>query len=204
MPVLRAILGAVGLIITIPALVVTLSIGTGGPLDLLGSATRDLTSGIDRLGATLERVDSSLRSAEATLKDAQSSATNAAEVTASLGTAMSNLADAADLRVLGTQPFAPLIPQFTELAKRSAALAVSLRSTGTSLQGSRADLVALHDDVAALAVLARRLGQTADGSGDLRLMAVRVVASLLLAWLAALAALMLFDARRGISRRSAA
>jgi len=203
MPLLRAILGALGLILTIPALVVTLSIGTGGPLDPLASATRDLTGGMDRLGATLEHVDSSLRSAEATLKDAQASATNAAGVTASLGTAMSDLADAADLRVFGTQPFAPLIPQFTELATRSAALAVSLRSTGMSLAGSRAELVALHDDIAALAQLARRLSPSANGgSSDPRLVVLRIIASGLLAWLAAIAALMLFDARRGMRGRA--
>jgi hypothetical protein len=203
MPLVRVILGALGLILTIPALVVTLSIGTGSALDPLASATRDLTDGMDRLGATLEHVDSSLRSAEATLKDAQGSATNAASVTASLGTAMSDLADAADLRVFGTQPFAPLIPQFSQLATRSAALAVSLRSTGTSLGSSRAELLALHDDIAALAQLARRLSpSTNDGNGDPRLVVLRVMASGLLAWLAALAALMLFDARRGMRGRA--
>jgi len=151
----------------------------------------------------LEHVDSSLRSAEATLKEAQASATNAAGVTASLGTAMSDLADAADLRVFGTQPFAPLIPQFTELATRSAALAVSLRSTGMSLAGSRAELVALHDDIAALAQLARRLSPSANGgSSDPRLVVLRIIAGGLLAWLAAIAALMLFDARRGMRGRA--
>ena len=205
MPLLRVILGVVGLILTIPAIVVTLSIGTGSALDPLATATRDLTDGMDRLGATLEHVDSSLRSAEATLKDAQGSATNAASVTASLGTAMSDLADAADLRVFGTQPFAPLIPQFTQLATRSAALSVSLRSTGTSLGGSRAELLALHDDIAALAQLARRLSpSTNGGNGDPRLVVLRVMASGLLAWLAALAALMLFDARRGMRGRASA
>jgi hypothetical protein len=198
MPQVRAILGVLGLILTIPALIVTLSVGTGGPFDLLGSTAADVRDGIGRIAATLDRVDASLRSAEATLKGAQASATDAASVTKSLGTAMANLADAADLRVLGTQPFAPLIPQFTELSKRSAALSTSLATTGTSLGSSRADLAALHDDVAALADLARSLNRAADGSAAAKLIALRVVTSLLLAWLAALAALMLFDARRGV------
>jgi hypothetical protein len=197
MPQVRALLGAVGLILTVPALVVTISIGSGGPLDPLGSTATDVTNGMRQIAATLDRVEASLRSAEATLKGAQSSATDAASVTKSLGTAMADLADAADLRVLGTQPFAPLIPQFTELSKRSAALSVSLAATGTSMASSRADLVALHDDVGALADVARRLNGEAGGSPAANLVAVRVVASLLLAWLAALAALMLFDARRG-------
>ena len=186
------------MILTLPALVVTISIGTGGPLDPLGSTAADVIDGLNRIATTLDRVDSSLRSAVSTLKGAESSATDAAGVTKSLGTAMADLADAADLRVLGTQPFAPLIPQFTELSKRSAALSRSLATTGTSLGSSRADLVALHDDVAALADLARSLNRAADGSAAPKLIALRVVTSLLLAWLAALAALMLFDARRGV------
>jgi len=57
MPQVRAILGAVGLILTIPALVVTLSIGTGGPLAPLGSTAADVIDGLNRIATTLDRVD---------------------------------------------------------------------------------------------------------------------------------------------------
>ena len=191
----RAVLGALGVILTIPGIVVVLSLGTGGPLDPVGSQARALNRSITQVSAALVRVQSSLDSAGATLDEAQTTAGDAAEMTDALAAAMDDLASASGVQVLGIQPFATLVPRFSELSTRATAVAGALRSTGKNLGTSRKDLDALARQVTSLATLAGRLAGGQDGGGGALILA-RFLLALLLAWMGATAALSFLEARR--------
>jgi hypothetical protein len=193
----RIAVAAIGLVLTLVAIPPVLSIGTGGPLDPVGSVSRNLTRGLEEMSSALDGLGRSLASATTTLDGAQGSVTNAADVSASLAQAMDDLAAASGAQVLGVQPFAALAPRFSELATRSQALAASLRTTGTSLDASRGELDQLRTRVSELQTTLDEL--RGEGSGVFEgasLGAGRVLLALLLAWLAATAALALIGSLR--------
>ena len=71
----RMILAAGGLVLSLPALLMVLSLGTGAPLDPIGSQTRGLSRGVDQLDAALGRLQGSLIAAGATLDDGRKAST---------------------------------------------------------------------------------------------------------------------------------
>jgi len=199
----RMVLGVLGILISIPAIGVALSIGTGGPLDPVGFQTRDLSQSLDQVETALTRVQSSLGAAGSTLDDAQATATNAAQMTDSLGSAMSDLATASSLQVLGIQPFAGLAPRFRQIATRAAAVADSLRSTASDLGTSRSELNTLTSEVTRLATLAGRLsGRGGQGLGGPSIVLARLLLALFFAWLGATAGLSVAEAWPQLRRTS--
>ncbi len=198
----RVVLGVLGILISIPAIGVALSIGTGGPLDPVGFQTRDLSQSLDQVETALTRVQSSLGAAGSTLDDAQETATNAAQMTDSLGSAMSDLATASSLQVLGIQPFAGLAPRFRQIATRSAAVADSLRSTASDLGTSRSELNTLTTQVTRLATLAGRLSNGGQGLGGPSIVLARLLLALFFAWLGATAGLSVAEAWPQLRRTS--
>ena len=200
----RAVLATVGLALSIPALLVALSLGTGGPLDPIGSQTRALGKGVDQLDAALARVESSLTSASATLDNGRQASTDASAMTASLATAMSDLSAASNVQVLGVQPFAQLAPRFSEIAQRSQAVASSLTSTAVSLGSTRTQLSSLQTDVEGLRTTLREVGAgnaENGGFGGTSLLVTRLLLALLVAWFVASSAVNLLTALRELRGR---
>jgi hypothetical protein len=196
----RALLAAAGLVLSLPALLIVLSLGTGGPLDPIGSQARAVERGADQLDAALARVEVSLTAAGTTLDDGRRASTDASAMTASLGNAMSELASASSVQVLGVQPFAQLAPRFSELATRSRAVAASLTSTAASLGTTRTELAALQTDVSDLRETLRGLGAGAqqDALGGASLVVTRLLLALLVAWFAGASAVALLLALRDL------
>ncbi len=194
----RAALGVMGLLLTVPAIAVVLSIGTGAPLDPIGSQTRALSRTVDEAERALERAQATLASAGGTLDDAQHTATSTADMTDALSQSMADLATASGVEFLGVRPFASLVPRFSELAKRATSVADALRTTAANLTTSRADLDAMSAEVTSLAKLAGRISTGGSGSGlnGTSLVVGRILLALLLAWMAATAALSVMEARR--------
>jgi hypothetical protein len=198
----RAVLAALGLILSMPALLVAVSLGTGGPLDPIGSQTRDVARGLDQLDGALSRIETSLTAAGATLEDGRRVSTDASDMTTALATAMSELSLAASAQVLGVQPFAALAPRFSELATRSHGVASSLTSTASSLGTTRTELSGLQTDVGDLRDTVRRLGAGSaqrDGIGGPSLLATRLLLVLLVAWFATSSGLALLVAARELN-----
>ena len=187
----RMILAAAGLVLSVPALLMALSLGTGAPLDPIGSQTRGLSRGIAQLDAALTNLQGSLIAAGASLDNGRQASTDASAMTASLATAMSELSAASSVQVLGLQPFAQLAPRFLELATRSPAVALSLSSTADSLGSTRAELTALQADVGALR---DTLGQV--GPGAPSLLATRLLLALLVVWVGTTSGVTLLTALR--------
>jgi len=201
----RALLAAVGLALSLPALLVALSLGTGGPLDPIGSQTRALGRGVDQLDAALARVESSLLAAGATLDNGRQASTDASAMTASLATAMSELSAASNVQVLGVAPFAQLAPRFSEIATRSQAVATSLTSTADSLGSTRTQLSSLQTDVGNLRETLRSIGAgnaEQEGFGGPSLLVTRLFLVLLVAWFAASSGVTLLAALRELAARS--
>jgi hypothetical protein len=199
----RALSAAAGLALSLPALLVALSLGTGGPLDPIGPQSRAFGRGVDQLDSALSRVESSLTAASDTLNNGRQASTDASGMTASLATAMSDLADASNVQVLGVQPFAQLAPRFAEIAQRSKAVATSLTSTADSLGSTRIQLSALQADVGDLRATLRDIGagSAAEGGfGGPSLVATRMLLALLVVWFAASSAINLLTAIRELSR----
>jgi hypothetical protein len=195
----RMALGAIGLVLTLPAIPAALSLGTGGPLDPVGSETRALASALDRTYASLSRVQAALVSAGGALEGADASLADGASVSTSLSTAMADLASASGVQFLGVQPFAGLAPRFDELAVRAQALATSLQTTQRSVAASRTDLGRLQQEVSSLGQALHDLGAgraRQEGFGGASLPVARLYAAGLLAWLAALSAVWLINALR--------
>lgn len=196
---LRLGVAAAGLILTITALVATLSVGSGGPFDPFGAFSRELNGALDQIDESLAHARSSLSSAQQTLDGARSSIADASRVSASLSSSMVALADASGVQVLGAQPFAGLAPRFRELAANAESMAQSLDTTQASIGASHTDLGRLGDDLRGLSDTLSRLGANAQhGSqaGGPSLIVPRLLLGGVLAWLAATAALQLTDAWR--------
>jgi hypothetical protein len=194
--VARAVLGVIGLLLTIPAIGVVLSMGTGGPLDPIGSQTRAVSRTLDEVERALSRVRATMHSAGTTLDDARTTAGSAAGMTDALSQAMADLATASGVEVLGVKPFGSLGPRFSELATRATAVADALRTTATNLGTSRTDLDALAGEVTSLAALTGRIGGDQAGGASGSLVIARILLALLLAWMAATAGLSVIEARR--------
>jgi len=195
----RVILAALGLALSLPALFVALSLGTGGPLDPIGSQTRALGKGVDQLDTALAHLESSLTAASATLDNGRQASTDASSMTASLATAMSDLSAASAVQVLGVEPFAQLAPRFAEIAQRSQAVASSMTSTADSLGGTRTQLSSLQADVENLRTTLREVGAgnaEQGGFGGPSLLATRLLLALLVAWFAATSAVNLLVVAR--------
>lgn len=193
----RMVVGLAGLLLTLGAIPVAASVGSGGPLDPMGSIVLRLHAGLDGTSSALVAVGSSLASATGTLDGAGRSLSDAATVSSSLGQAMDDLAAASTDQVLGIQPFAGLAPRFRDLADRSRSLASSLQATGASVGSARIDLDGLRARVAQLRVTVDDLrAETAAGFGGGSLAIGRVALMLLLAWLAATAALSVIGSAR--------
>ena len=79
----RMILAAAGLVLSVPALLMALSLGTGAPLDPIGSQTRGLSRGIAQLDAALTNLQGSLIAAGASLDNGRQASTDASAMTAS-------------------------------------------------------------------------------------------------------------------------
>jgi hypothetical protein len=199
-------LAAFGLALSLPALFVALSLGTGGPFDPIGSQTRGVSRGLDQLDAALDRVESSLTAAAATLDQGRRASLDASGVTAELATAMSELSAASSVEVFGVQPFAPIAPRFSEIATRSQALASSLTGTAGSLEDTRTQLTGLRTDVGDLRSSVQELGGGQPAIGGPSLLITRLLLALLVLWLAASSAVGLVSALRELRelpRRSA-
>jgi hypothetical protein len=193
------VLAAVGLALSLPALLLAPSLGTGGPLDPIGSQTRDVARGLDQLDAALGRVQSSLTAAGATLDNGRRASTDASDMTAAMASAMSELSAAANVQVLGVQPFAALAPRFSELATRSQAVATSLTATAGSLDSTHTELSALQTDVGDLRDTVRNLGTGQagrNGVGGPSMVATRLLLALLVVWFAASSGVTLLSAAR--------
>ena len=198
----RVVLAALGLLFSLPALLMAASLGTGGPLDPIVSQTRGVARGLDQLDVALSRLESSLTAAGATLEDGRRASTDASNMTAALATAISELSLAANAQVLGVQPFAALAPRFSELATRSQAVASSLTSTASSLGTTRIELSALQADVGDLRDTLRRLGAGSaqrNGTGGPSMLPTRLMLVLLVAWFAASSGLALLGAARDLN-----
>jgi hypothetical protein len=203
----RLALGVIGLVLTLPAIPLALSLGTGGPLDPVGPATRDLARALDRMDAALSRVQAALVSAGGTLDGARASLADGASASTSLSTAMDDLASASSVEFLGVRPFAGVAPRFSELAERARALATSLQSTQDAVVASRTDLDRLQQEVSGLADALHELGAgqaQQQGIGGLSSWAGRFFAAALLAWLAAVSAVWLVDSLRLLRLRTGA
>ena len=201
----RALLAGVGLALSLPALLVALSLGTGGPLDPIGSQSRAVGKGVDQLDAALAQVESSLTAASGTLDNGRQASTDASGMTAALATAMSQLADASSVQVLGVQPFAQLAPRFSEISQRSQAVATSLTSTADSLGSTRTQLSSLQTDVEDLRGTLREIGAgnaENGGFGGPSLLAARLLLALLVVWFAASSAVNLLTAMRELRGRT--
>ena len=195
----RVAVAGAGVVLTLAALLATLSVGTGGPLDPIGGLSRDVNTGLDQIDASLAQARASLASAQDTLDAARSSVVDASSTSASMSSSMNALADASGVQVLGVQPFAGLAPRFRELATNSAAMASSLDTTQGSIGASRTELGRLSDDLRKLSGTLSRLGADAEhGSqaGGGSALVLRLLIGGVLLWLAATAALQLTDAWR--------
>jgi hypothetical protein len=191
----RAVLGVMGVLLTVPAIPVALSLGTGGPLDPFGSEVRALDDALSQAGSALARVDGTLTEAGSTVQEAQGTATDTADLVTALGSAMAAMADASDVNVFGIRPFSSLVPRFKAIATQATAVARSLKRAAVSLGTSRSDLAALGEEVTSLAATAQRLEQRArNGIGGTRLAIGRILLAVLLGWMAATAALSAIEA----------
>lgn len=200
----RAALAAIGLALSVPALLVALSLGSGGPFDPIGSQTRALAKGVDQLDIALAHLGLSLAAAGATLDNGRQTSSDASAMTASLARAMSDLSVASNFQVLGVQPFAQLAPRFSDIAQRSQAVATSLSSTADSLASTRTQLSSLQTDVEDLRATLREVGAgnaEQGGFGGPSLLSTHILLALLVAWFAASSAVNLLTAARELGWR---
>ena len=198
-------MAATGLALSLPAVLVALSLGSGGPFDPIGSQTRAFGKGVDQLDTALAHVDSSLSAAGGTLDNGRQASADASAMTASLANAMSELSAASNIQVLGVQPFAQLAPRFSEISQRSQAVATSLTSTADSLAGTRTELSSLQTDVEDLRVTLREIGAgnaENGGVGGASLLVTRLLLALLVVWFAASSAVNLLYVMREFRERA--
>jgi hypothetical protein len=171
-----------------------------GSLGAVSTAAADLETQRARLVALIPPAEAALRGSADTATNAstslESSATAARDASAlvtQLATAMDGMASAAQVSVLGIQPFASLSGELSSVADRSRALATDLDATAATLdtnvadsQQAAADLGSLADELAALnAELERNSAATSDPSGIAASLGLaRIVLLGLLLWLA--------------------
>jgi hypothetical protein len=129
-------------------------------------------SSVDRLGTTLSSTEEAVR--------------RGAELTRTLSTAGTTMADLAAVDILGLQPFAGAAVPFGTLSEQATSLAVSLDSTAVALDTNRVDLATLVEDLRGISADLEDIEASIVDVrlvGDVALSLGLVVVIVLLAWL---------------------
>lgn len=169
--------------------------GAAGLILVFGGASigLEIAGRVERLASaadgTLAAASSSTRTAadafvnvDASLAESQASAESGAELARDASGTLASLAATMELRVLGTQPLLPLAGDFATSADQASALADTLDGVGASMEGTRADVAGIGDELRELAAQLDGL-RAETGAEDGGAPAVRPFVLLLLAWL---------------------
>lgn len=191
--------GLVGFGISGLALIVAggaLVLGTIGSIgDAAVSLQGQRTSLVALLGPAADAMEHAARSATnagTSLSSSAAAARDAADVTAQLAAAMTRMASAARISILGSQPFGSVADEFDRVAEQSTKVSGDLRDTAATLETNVIDAGTSGQDLARLATELRDLDRSLAESpatevGPIRtvLDVTRIVLLGLLAWLAA-------------------
>lgn len=183
-------------------IVVTLLVG-GGALARVERLSGSLDSTLSAAAATARSSATALDNLRDGVGRSSTATADAGQLVDQASLTSAQLAAAMNVRILGSQPLAPMAASFTDLSTQLDSLSDDLRSIGSSLDTSTADLDRLRTDVTALAsrleALAGPGGTAATVSGG----ALRLAFVALLIWLAipAVGALFVGLALLGFIRR---
>jgi hypothetical protein len=140
----------------------------------------------------MEHAATSAKNAGQSLSSSANAARDAADVTAQLADAMTRMAGAARVSILGTQPFGSVADEFDRVAEQSTRVSQDLRDTAGVLDRNVTDAGTSGDDLARLATELRALDRSLDESPSTEVEPIRTVLDVtrivllgLLAWLAA-------------------
>lgn len=190
--------GATGLVLI--ALVTIVLEGAFRQLELVDTSAGPLAQATSAIGDAAD----AFTGFGTSVGEAERSATSAATTSRNASQTASRLAEAMSLSFFGAQPFLPLAQGFRQQATDLDAMATDLDRLAAALDRNQSDISRLRAD---LAELHARLATT---GAPLPIGALRILAWLMLAWLAvpALAALafgtwLLRATGRGASRRAA-
>lgn len=173
------VFGAVGLLVLSLAAWLIL-----GSLGALGTAAVSIDSQRSRLVALIEPARTALEGAADSAANAGTSlgssataARDAAGLTTQLADSMDAMSQAAQVSVLGVQPFASLSGELAGVATRSRTLSTDLAATATALDRNVIDATASAADLRALAERLRLLGAELAASGETGTAGTSAVAS---------------------------
>lgn len=185
-----ALYGALGLtlILLLLTLVVAPRGGGDGPLGL-DAQRRQLLGVVDVSSDTLRDAETAARGVDVTLLSTGGAAASAGTFMGELATTMRGLATSLRITILGSQPFAGPADDFERVAAQAATVAADLDLAASSIRLGAADMVALADQIAAVRAEVQEirvvLAQPFDEGPW------RIVAAVVLAWLAVPAVLSL-------------
>lgn len=186
-----ALYGALGLtlILLLLALVVAPRGGSDGPLGL-DAQRRQLLGVIDASSDTLRDAETAVRGVDVTLLSTGGAAASAGRFMGELATTMRGLATSLRIDIFGNQPFLGPADDFDRVAAQAATVATDLDLAASSIRLGAADMVALADQVAAVRAEVQEirvgLAEPLDEGPW------RVLAAVILAWLAVPAVLSLW------------
>lgn len=196
-----ALYGALGLtlILLLLALVVAPRGGGDGPLGL-DAQRRQLLGVVDVSSDTLRDAETAARGVDVTLLSTGGAAASAGTFMGELATTMRGLATSLRITILGSQPFAGPADDFERVAAQAATVAADLDLAASSIRLGAADMVALADQIAAVRAEVQQiravLAQPFDEGPW------RILAAVVLAWLAVPAVLSLWVGLRWWRRGS--
>jgi len=184
-----------------------------GPLGSLGAAATSVDDPRTRIVALLPAAEAALDSAATAATNAGTSlessgqaARDGSDLLVQLATSMDGMSSAAQLSILGTQPFGALSQQLSAVAARSRGLATDLTAAADAIAANVTDSAAaagrLHDLSAQIARLADELAgagpATSAGGPSLatEIALLRTILIGLLLWLAAAALAAIWLGRR--------
>lgn len=196
-----ALYGALGLtlILLLLTLVVAPRGGGDGPLGL-DAQRRQLLGVVDASSNTLRDAETAARGVDVTLLSTGGAAASAGTFMGELATTMRGLATSLRITILGNQPFAGPADDFERVAAQAAAVAADLDLAASSIRLGAADMVALADQIASVRAEVQEirvvLAQPFDEGPW------RILAAVVLAWLAVPAVLSLWVGLRWWRRGS--
>lgn len=196
-----ALYGALGLtlILLLIALVVAPRGGGDGPLGL-DAQRRQLLGVVDASSDTLRDAETAARGVDVTLLSTGGAAASAGTFMGELATTMRGLATSLRITIFGNQPFAGPADDFERVAAQAATVAADLDLAASSIRLGAADMVALADQIASVRdevqVIRAGLAQPLDEGPW------RILAAVVLAWLAVPAVLSLWVGLRWWRRGS--
>jgi hypothetical protein len=196
-----AVHGAVGLVLILflLSLLGTPRDGGDGPLGL-DAQRRQLLSIVDSSSDALQDAEAAARGVDDTLISTSGAAASAGTFMVELATTMRGLATSLQITILGNQPFAGPAADFDRVAAQASRVAADLDLAAASIRGGADDMGALADQLAAVREEVRQIRGALDEPLDEG--PWRLLAAVVLAWLAVPALVSLLVGLRWSRRRS--